>query len=82
MASEVAISDKMFFDMGMEDYKNGVPCRPYQSEKLMGSLFKDGLKNQEHFDYNQNAMKQWANGWVSAMMKATDEELRQAGVLP
>ena len=71
-----------FFDLGKKDYEKGVPCRPYQSEELMKGLFQDGLKNAEHFAYNQEAVKQWANGWAAAHIKATDEELRQAGFLP
>lgn len=75
---------QMFFDMGMEDYKNGVPCRPFESQKLMAALYGDSIRNGAFTDVvkHTEAMKQWANGWVAAMMKATDEELRQAGILP
>lgn len=57
-----------FFDLGVHDFLSHVPLAPYKSKELFSHLYMDGLShgkvvNQEHLDFDNEAMSEWSKGW-------------------
>ena len=62
---------QFFFDLGKQDFKHHTPCMPIKSKELFQHLYQDGIYqgkivNQEHLNYDNEAMAEWIKGWHHA----------------
>lgn len=63
-----------FFDLGKQDFLHHVPCVPAKSKELFQHLYQDSISqgkviNQDHLDFDNEAMKEWMHGWTAENLR-------------